>query len=372
MSGERIARGLRWAVVVAVIGLAATLAGAFLVSARAFFAGWLAAYVYWISLPLTALALLMIHDLIGGDWGVVLRPLLEAAAATLPLFVLVLLPIPLAGLAALYPWARPDEAATLPNTFYLNGAGFDGRAAAYYVVWLALVVLTLRRSRLGLLARDRAGSWVSAVGLIALGLTVSFAGIDGVMSLEPRWSSTMFGMIFGSSEFITAFAVLVLAAVTVGLPAVERDKARAVLGTILLVALLFWSYVEFVQFLGVWEENLTSEIPWYLHRFTGGWRAVAIAVALGRFALPFLVLIWAPLRRQSVVLGALCAWLVAIDLLYAWWLVLPAGGGGWEWPAVAAAVGIGGLWALAFLAWLKAGGTVADRWLATPKRLGHA
>ena len=81
MSGERIARGLRWAVVVAVIGLAATLAGAFLVSARAFFAGWLAAYVYWISLPLTALALLMIHDLIGGDWGVVLRPLLEAAAA---------------------------------------------------------------------------------------------------------------------------------------------------------------------------------------------------------------------------------------------------------------------------------------------------
>ena len=373
MSAERLARWFRWIAIAAVVGLGLTVVGAFVLPSRVVFAAWLAAYAYGLSLPLAALALLMIHDLAGGEWGVVLRPLLEAAVATLPLFVLVFLPIPVAGLAALYPWARPDVAATLPNTFYLNVAGFDGRAAAYYVVWLVLAAFILRRSRLRLLAQDRSGSWVSAVGLLAMTLTVSFAGTDWFMSLEPRWSSTMFGMIFGSSEFVTAFAVLVLLAVALEPPAMEQAKTRGLLGTILLVGLLFWSYVEFVQFLEVWEENLMDEIPWYLHRFAGGWGDVAIVVALGRFAVPFLILIWVPLRRSTGVLGALCAWLLLINLLYAWWLILPAvSGRGFDWVAVAAAFGVGGAWMAACLTWLKAGGRAADRWLLPRGRLGHA
>jgi hypothetical protein len=370
MNGDRLNRLLPWAVIVAVAGVGLAVIGAFTVSAQAFFAGWLAAYVYGVSLPLGAVSLLMIHDLVGGEWGEALRPLLEAAAATLPLFVLLFLPIPLAGLAVLYPWARPDTATALHNTFYLNVAGFVARAAAYYVIWLLSAFLTLRRSRAGLLARDRAGSWVSAVGLVVIGVSVTFASFDWIMSIEPRWSSTMFGMIIGSSQFITAVTVLVLLAVTLGPATGAADaKLRKGLGTILLVSLLFWSYVEFVQYLEIWEENLRDEIPWYLLRFKDGWQAVAIVVVFGRFVLPFLLLIWAPLRRHRVWLGAICAWLVLINLLYVWWLILPVLGG-FGWPIAAAACGVGGVWVAALLAWLKTGDRVG-RWLA-PRRLGHA
>lgn len=374
MSDHQVSRWLPWAALVALAGLGLAAAGNFIASPHAFFAAWLAAYFYWLSLPLAALALLMVHDLAGGEWGVALRPILEAAAATLPIFVLLFLPIPVAGLAILYPWARPEIAATLPNTFYLNLPGFAGRAAAYYVLWLLFAGLTLRRSRLGLLARDRAGSWVSGVGLIAMAGTVTFAAFDWIMGLEPRWSSTMFGMISGASQCITAFAVLALIAVTLG-PATEREHApvRRAFAVILLVAVIFWAYTEFVQFLEVWEENLMDEIPWYVHRFAGGWRAVAIAVALGRFAVPFFILIWAPAKRSRAVLALLGLWLMVMNALYVWWLVLPLFfGAGFDWVAVPAMLGIGGLWFLAFLAWFRIGGRAAERPVVAGGRLGHA
>lgn len=372
MKREHLNRLQLAAAAVAIVGIGLAVICAFAVSERAFFAGWLAAYVYGVSLPLGALALLMIHDLVGGEWGWALRPLLEGATAALPLFVLVFLPIPLAGLAILYPWARPDAAATLSNVFYLNLGGFVARAVAYYVVWLVLTGLTLRRSRAGLLARDRAGSWVSALGLVALGTSVTFASFDWIMSIEPHWSSTMFGMIIGSSQFIIAVTMLVLVAVTLGPAVTTADaKLRSGLGTILLVSILFWSYVEFVQFLEIWEENLRDEIPWYLLRFGSGWRTVALVAVFGRFVLPFVLLIWAPLRRNRAWLGTICAGLVIVNLLYVWWLILPLFGPGFTWPAVPAACGVGGLWFLAVLAWLKAGDR-AGRWLAPRQRLGHA
>ena len=374
MSDEQLSRWLRWAAIAAVLGLGAAAAGAFVDSPRAFFAGWLPAYFYWVSLPLTALALLMIHDLAGGEWGFVLRPLLEAATATLPLFAILFLPIPIAGLADLYGWARPEVAATLPNTFYLNVGGFAGRAGAYYVLWFLFAIITLRRARSGLLGVDRAGSWVSGVGLVVMAPTVTFAGFDWIMSLEPRWSSTMFGMIIGASQFITGFAILVMIAVAFGPAAgAEQAKVRGAFGSILIVAVIFWTYTEFVQFLEVWEENLMDEIPWYLHRFQGGWLAVAVAMMIGRFALPFFLLIWAPIKRSRLGLGAICAWLVPINLLYIWWTVLPLFyGGGMDWFAVASAIGVGALWFAAFLGWLKAGDRIADRWLVSRARVGHA
>lgn len=374
MSNSQISRWLPWTALVALIGLGVAAAGSVIVSPRAFFAGWLAAYVYWLSLPLAALALLMVHDLAGGDWGVTLRPILEASVATLPIFVLLFLPIPVAGLAILYPWARPEAAAALPNTFYLNLPGFAGRAAGYYVLWLLFAAVTLRRSRTGLLAVDRSGSWVSAVGLIALVVTVTFAAFDWIMALEPHWSSTMFGMISGASQCVTAFAVLVLIAVTLG-PATAPDRApaRRAFATILLVSVLFWAYVEFVQFLEVWEENLTDEIPWYIHRIAGGWHGVVIALAAGRFAVPFLVLIWAPAKRSRIVLGAMAVWLMAMNALYVWWVVLPTFfGGGFDWIAVPAMVGVGGLWFLAFLAWFRIADRVVGRRVTADGRLGHA
>lgn len=349
-AGRRVS-WLAAALFVGGIGLAVSIAGLFVLPAGAFFGAWLAAYICWLSLPLAALAALMIHDLTGGEWGFALRPILTAATATLPLFVILFLPIAAAGLAALYPWARAGQSASLPNSFYLNTGGFLGRAAVYFLVWLGFGFLSLRRAARGLLAIDRAGSWISGIGLLALAFSASFAAIDWVMSMQPRWSSSLFGLIVSANLFTTGFGFFTLVALAAG-PAggPGAGALRSALAHILLASVIFWAYCEFMQFLIVWEENLISEIPWYLDRFRDGWGAAALILVLGRFLIPFFTLIWRPLKRDPRVLGAVCLLLLGMAQLYAWLLVLPAAKDGFTWIAPFAAAAVGGACVALFLA----------------------
>ncbi len=310
---------------------------------------WLAACLLAASLPLAALAALLIHDLTGGAWGFALRPILMRMTATLPLVLLAALPLLLDSLPSLYPWARPAEAADLANRFYLNVPFFAARAALDAVLWLLVAAVALRRAAAGALAIDRAGAWVSALGLIALGLSITFAAIDWVESLEPRWSSSIFGMIAASALFLSGFAAAVLAAAT-GPAAATPALCRALASLLLSVALL-WAYLQFMQFLIIWEEDLVREIPWYLRRLAGGWGGLAAVIVAGRFALPFFVLIWRPLKQDRLVLATVAAVALGTGLLEAWWLVLPAfPGTGFTWTDPLAAVALGGLWLAAYQA----------------------
>jgi hypothetical protein len=348
----------RWSVIafgVGLVGVALALAGSLLLSPRAFFDAWLAAYLCCLSVPLGALALLMAYDLTGGEWGFALGPLLEAALTTLPLFILFFLPLAVGGLGPLYPWARPSEAASLPNAFFLNVPGFAFRAASYFILWCLLGLISLRRLRRGLLGVERAGSWISGLGLFLLALSVGFAAIDWVMSLQPRWSSSIFGLSLAAYLLSTALAFFTVTAVLAGPAAAPgAGDLRARLAHLLLAAVILWAYVEFMQFLMIWEENLAGEITWYLPRLDGGWGGVAVALALGRFVIPFLVLIGRPLKRDRRMLAGICLLLLATSLLDAWWLVLPISPAGFTWIAPAAACGIGGLCLAAFLARLGA------------------
>lgn len=352
----------------AMVGLALSIAGFFVVSPRAFFAAWLAAYICWLGIPLTAIAALMIHDLAGGDWGFALRPHLMAGAATLPLFIILFLPVPIAGLGDLYSWAQPGIAP--PNGFYLNIGGFVGRAAAYFVVWILFALIALSRAVSGALATESAGSWLSGIGLVATGFAISFAAIDWVMSLEPRWYSSMFGLLIAASLFNTGFAFFVLMSLVRGVAAADADL-RSALAHILLASTLFWAYCEFMQFLIIWEEDLVAEIPWYLRRLRHAWGAVAVTIVLGRFVVPFFTLIFRPLKRDPRVLGGIAALLLAMAQLYCWILVLPAAPGGFTWIVLPATIAIGGFFAALFLALEPRLGRFAPS-RAAVERLGHA
>ena len=177
------------------IGAIATLVGGgaaiwgYLNAPQAFFPAWLAGFYFWLSMPVGALGLLLIWDLTGGRWGPFARLPLTAMAATIPLFLLLYLPI-VAGMSTLYPWTHAPVAARLHNGWYLNRGFFFLRAGLYFLVWVGFAAWrVLRRS--GPDGGAPAGyQWLSGVGVLLMGYSLTYAGIDWVMSTEPDWFSS--------------------------------------------------------------------------------------------------------------------------------------------------------------------------------------
>jgi hypothetical protein len=370
MNGDR---PMRWDVMqkrsLAVGLIAAVLcAGGALIFPPVFFRAYLSAYIFWIGIPVGALALLMLHHLVGGRWGFMIQRVLEAAIQTLPLMALLFIPL-LFGLADLYPWAQTEVVAADPllqqKAAYLNIPFFIARAVAYFAVWIVLGRLLVTWS----LQQDRSADdtltlrlqRLSGPGLVLYGLTVSFAVIDWIMSLEPKWYSTIFGMIFMVSFGLAAMALAILA--TRFLES-EKPLAQVVspdrwhdLGNLLLALVMFWAYLNFSQFLLIWSENLAEEIPWYLHRIGGGWEWVAVALILFQFALPFILLLSRNTKRDSRTLAAVAAAILFMHWLDILWMVVPSfypARFHFHWLDIAAPVAIGGLWLAAFIGYLKA------------------
>lgn len=367
------ARVQRGALVVAGAGLLACVVGA-LVDPDRLFRSYLVAFLFVLGLSLGSMAIVMLQHLTGGAWGLVLRRPLESAARTLPLVAVLFVPVAV-GLSSLYEWARPEsEWAKIyrearhdegfskadylsPNLFYL-------RAVVYFVAWLLLAFFLNRWSREQDQGRDpslpRRFRLLSAPGLVVYGGTITLAAVDWVMSLQPDWSSTIFGVLLGTGQVLSAFAfaiaVLVLLAEhpplrDVILPGHLRD-----LGNLMLAFVMLWAYMSFSQFLLIWAGNLTEEIPFYLYRGQGGWQWVAAALALFQFALPFVLLLSRDVktgRRRLIGVAILVLVMRFVDL---YWIVMPAFGKGEEigihvhWLDLGALLLLGGAW-LAWFLW---------------------
>jgi hypothetical protein len=311
-----------------------------------FFRAWLCTYLFWLGLPLAGVSLVMVHDLSGGNWMATARPVLDGAIMTMPLATLAGIPAFL-GIHSLYSWTHP--AASLGNTFYLNSAGFYLRYALDVVLWNGLAAFALWAPRGEAAPIPPSLSWLSGLGLIVLAFSVGFGSIDWIMSLEPTFWSSIFSYSVGAGWFNTGLAI-VLFVIAVGGPAVaQRRDHMADLAAILLATTIFWAYVEFMQFLIIWEENLKSEIPWYLLRIGGVWQA-ALYVSIGfGFVVPFFVLLWRPSKRNRGVVAAVCLLIALSRVADKWWLVLPEfpGAGGF-WLDAAAILALGGPMVLLF------------------------
>jgi hypothetical protein len=351
-------------------GLALCALGAFLEPAQ-FFRSYLLAYVFWLGLPLGCLGILMLHYLVGGTWGAIIRRVLESGTRTLPLMVLLFVPL-LFGLHELYSWARPEAVAQdellRHKSLYLNVPFFAIRLALYFVAWLVPVYFLNRWSR----QQDQTPEWsaqrpirrrlilLSGPGLLLYGLTMTFAAVDWVMSLEPHWNSSIYGilMVVGQLLGALAFAVVVTAwlADDASLSGVLSPTHVHDLGNLLLAAVLFWAYIAFCQLLIIWSGNLPEMVIWYVHRTEGGWLWIALALALFQFALPFVLLLSSDIKRHAQRLAWVAAVVLFMHLVDVFWIVMPAfypDGIFVHWLDVAALIGVGGSWTAVFVWQLK-------------------
>jgi hypothetical protein len=325
------------------------------------------AYMFWLGVVLGCLALLMMHYVVGGRWGIVLRRGLEAGTRLLPLLVVLWIPF-IFGIPELYPWARPAGGAqhglSPLQQVYLRVPFFLVRTGVYFAAWLGLAFLLNRWSRQQeqepdpMVLRTRQGRLgvLSGGGLIVYGLTMTFAAVDWIMSLQPQWFSTIFGFIVLTGQLLMAlaFAILVTSWLARDEPyaSVASSELWHDLGNLLLAFVTLWAYMAFSQLLITWSGDLPEEIHWYLHRAHGGWNWVGIALVLVHFAVPFFLLLSRRITRQRRSLTAVAGVVFGAHLVDVFWLVMPAFFPGRlqvHWLDVLAPIGLGGLWLAAFL-----------------------
>jgi hypothetical protein len=339
-----------------------------------FYRGYLLGFMCWLGVALGSMAIIMIRHLTGGGWGVVIRRLQGAAMRTLPLLALLFIPIVIAVLQhRIYPWAiwtvSPDAVHDAhihdhlaKNKFimdqYLNSSGFIIRAVIYFLIWNLLSFLLSKWSKEGdsSSARDNTQRFkaVAGPGLILYAFTITFAIIDWVMSLDPSWISTIFGLIILIGEVLSAmaFAVVVERILFNYKPMSEMLKPDFVHdhGKWMLTFTMVWAYFSFSQWLIIWAGNLPNEITFYLRRINGGWGWIALMLPFFGFAFPFATLLSRSLKRDIRKLVWVAIWIILIRYVDLFWIIEPNFSQTFRLTIadIVVPVAIGGIWLAAF------------------------
>lgn len=344
---------------------------------RDFFLTYQVGFVFWLSLPVGAMALLCLATLTSASWGLVFRRIFQAATRTLPFTALLFLPIAFSlTLGQESPfwwvnkieeleWAKGNDAVIHEQGhrqhLYLNETRFLLTAAAVFALYW-LINSCLNAWGVKSEDEDDHASWVkmrrlAGPGFILWALTFTVIITDWVMSIEPAWASTMFGVIAAMNCFLTTFTFSALVLYTLigrneTVLSIIKNKFRIDVGSLVYGFTMIWTYATFSQYMLIWAGNMPEEIIYFKKRLEGGWEFMAYALMLIHWLLPFVILLFREVKTDpkkmkcvSVVLLCICG----IDII--WWIVpaYPHTDGWAHVPmAVAAIVGVGGVWSWAF------------------------
>jgi hypothetical protein len=358
--------GARWLTIGGAIGvvlLALSLVGIVVDPKEAYYS-YLVAFSYWGGIAVASVILLMIFHATHARWMTVLRRPVEAMASSVWIFFVLLIPV-IIGMKQIYSWVDPSpdmgkEALKLlaHKAPWLNRGFFIVRAFGYLLVagffaW-RLGSWSQRQDKEGgtdLLGRSRR---LSSGGLPFIALAITFAAFDWLMSLNPLWFSTIFGVYYFAGSFVSALSILAIVT--------DYGRARNVfagglnvehthnIGKLMLAFTCFWTYVAFSQLLLIWIAGLPEEIPFYVTRFKAGWAGVGIFMIVGNFFIPFGALLSRSLKRNPRKLAAVAVWILLVHLVDIYWLTMPTlhpDGPSFHWTSITAFFGVG-LIAVAF------------------------
>jgi len=365
--GQQMERAQRNALFVGLIALLVSLIGLFMDPSH-FWQSYLFAYIFWAGLALGCLGIFFLHNVVGGNWGVAIRRLMESGLQTLPLVLLFAIPVFFA-LGTIYKWTdasyRAEHFAVGHKAAYLNPTWFIVRTLLYFAIWLfsgfRILKMANEHDRTGDPALFKRIKARSAPALLVFVITTSLAFIDWIMSLESDWYSTIYGWMFTVGEVLLTFAFLVAVLVLLS----KREPFSSFLtrqhyhdlGNLMLAFTMLWAYMSFSQFLIIWAENLPDEIPWYVRRFSGGWGYIAWTISIFQFCLPFFLLLLRFVKKNPTRLRTLAVWIIIMRIVDVFWIVAPA----WRqrglevyWTDIVALIGLGGIWLAYFIRNLKA------------------
>jgi hypothetical protein len=377
-------RAQKYAIVCAVLGLGASAAGfAGMFGGEVkelhhqFYFSWLTAFVFFTTLSLGGLFFTILHHLVRASWSAGLRRIAENLAMSMPIMAVCAL-ILATGFGDVYHWTHIDpelDPIFKAKQAYLNVDFFIVRNVAFFALWLLMGSFFRSRSVKQDHCEDQAEreqitynmrKW-APLSMLTFGLSLSFFAFDWLMSLDPHWFSTMFGVYIFAGTIVALFATLILnilwltrnnvlaKTITIGN---FHDAGKLMFGFI-----VFWTYITFSQYFLIWYANIPEETVWFIHRAQGGWEIVGMVLAAFHFALPFWVIMSRHTKRNRMVLGAAAAWMLIMHFIDLYFVIMPTHHHHLHlhWLDLSTFVGVGGLFLLTFLYWCKKDAIVAYR-----------
>lgn len=299
---------------------------------RAMF-GYLFGFIVSLTLALGCLGWVIIQHLTRAGWSVTLRRIPETLISLMPIFILLFIPIALT-MHDIFPWTHADHIDEMleKKLPYLNEPFFLFRSFSYLLLWAVMgqwfYRMSLRQDQGHQFELTRKLQAVAAPGIILYGLSLTFASFDWVMSLQPHWYSTIFGVYFFAGSHLFALAFIALMAMILQKAGVLK---RAItpehyhdLGKLMFGFTVFWAYIAFSQFMLYWYGNIPEEMEFYIHRMHNGWEVVSWALPIINFFVPFLALMSRFLKRKKLMLAVNSLWIIFVHIVDLYWLIIPA------------------------------------------------
>jgi len=351
-----------------IVGVVATLIsiGGYFADPSRFFRAYLYSYMFWLGLTGGCLAMLMLHHIVGGGWGFIIRRLLEAGSKLLPLAFVLFLPL-LGGLSYLYPWMHePEDRIMAWRQVWSNWPMYVTRIVICFVIWGIFAYFLNKWSKLQDESNDsgiyeKLTKW-SSFGFLVYCVTMSFAVIDLTMSTNSHWYSSMYPAVFLAGQGLSTltFMLVTLAFLTKGGWPINEVPTKFFrdLGNLVLAATLFWAYVSFSEFLIIYSANISESATFYVFRRQGPFWWLIVAIMALHFFLPFFVLLTGDNIKRSIPrLAKIALFILVMRWVNLYWIIMPA------WPEVRVApfqwidfvlpFALGGWWLAAFAAMVK-------------------
>ena len=354
-----------------IVGLAA-LGGAFAVGGSDtgnLYRAYLVAFIFFLSFALGGMWHVLIHHAAKAGWSVTTRRIGENMMSTVPVLVLLFIPIAFLGLGDVFPWVDPEawgwpahEAHLVEAKHaFLNPTAFLIRAAIYFAAWIAIgwffYSKSVAQDKTGAHEHSRKMSLLSPIGIMLFALTLTGASFDWIMSTDPRWFSTIFGLYYFAGCAICCYAGIALISMVLKGTGVVKDDIHTEhfhgMGKMLFGFTVFWSYIAFSQYMLYWYANMPEETAWFMRRGNEGWLKWSYVLAIGHFIVPFFFLMSRHTKRRTLTFALGACWLLVMHALDMYWLVLPTfneGGLGFGAVHALTLIGVGGVW-VAFLFW---------------------
>ncbi len=350
-----------------ILGLLGLIAGGagYWVDSEQFFFSYLTAFFYWFTFAIGGLFFVLLHHLVAATWSVVIRRLAESVMATVPFMALLFIPI-LFGVHDLYHWSHAeavaDDVLLQGKAPYLNFGFFALRAALYFGIWTLLSYLlrkiSFKQDKGEVQDFPHKTAFISAPGMIAFALTLTFASFDWLMTLDPHWYSTIFGVYIFSGCVVSIFAFMILTFRFLGKNKILTETITIEhyhdMGKMLFAFMVFWAYMAFSQYFIIWYGNVPEETIWFIHRWEGSWKTISLLLVFGNFGIPFFILITRVAKRAGLMMVIMPIWLLIMHWIDIFWIVTPTlhkHGYHISWMDPALTIGIGGIFF--YLVWSR-------------------
>jgi hypothetical protein len=299
-----------------------------------FFYSYLTSFSFVASFGIGSLFLVMIHHITRSSWAIMLRRIPETIAGNLVWLAVMFIPI-LFGMHSLYHWTHEDAVASdallQGKAPYLNVPFFIVRNVIYFSFW-GFLGYKLYKNTIEL---DKTNDWaietkqrkISAPGLFLFGFSVAFASFDWLMSLDPHWFSTMFGVYYFAMSYQAVLAAMILMALYLRGKGLLLNtisvETFSTLGKLLFGFTVFYAYIAFSQFFLIYYANIPEETLWFYHRLEGGWEYVTYGLLIARFIIPFFLLLPASSKKNLGLLKFMAIWIIVVHFIEQYWVVMP-------------------------------------------------